>query len=160
MGDLRMTTSLWSLAGISARRRNRAAGKWRLEDSPAAITADLLKDSLPAGTARTFVAKLLTNVVATLQRSSTLASADMLCFDTIIDGAISSVQWTLLLLGRLALDSFALTRAATLFTSMSSAIKIRSAYSSTLRLLLMTLMADGGRGSPSATAVDCDILQA
>lgn len=160
VGDLRVAASLWSLAGISARRRNRAAGKWRLEDSPAAMTADLLKDSLPARSTRSFVAELFTNVVAALERSTTLTGADMLCFDSIIDGAVSSVQWTLLLLGRLALNSFALTRAATLLTSMSSAIKIRSAYSSTLRLLLMTLMADGGRSSPPATAVDCDVLQA
>lgn len=143
VGNLWVTTSFRSFAGVSARRRKCAAREWWLKDSPSAMTAYVLEDSLPTRPARALVAQLFTNVISTLERSSTLTSANMLCFNPIINRSRGRMQRTLLLLGSLTLDRLALTRAATLFACMSSAVEICSAYSPALRLFFVTLMADG-----------------
>jgi hypothetical protein len=160
VGHLWMAASFGTLARVPARRRHRPAGEWRLKNGTAAVAVDLFENGFPARSARALVAKLLADVVAALERSSTLAGANMLCFDTIINMTMRRGEWTLLPLGRLALDRLALTRTAALFTRMSSAVEVSAAHSPTLRLFLMTLMANGRRsGSPTA-AVDADMLQA
>lgn len=87
--------------------------------------------------------ELFADVIATLQRPSALASANMLRFNAVINWASSRVQRTQLLLGRLALNSFALPRAAAFFACMSTTIEVGTANSPTLWLLLTALMANG-----------------
>lgn len=87
--------------------------------------------------------QLLADVVAAFERSPTLASTNMLRFDTFVDWARSRVQRALLLLGRLTLDGLSLTRAATLFTGVSSTVEVGPAHPPTLWLFFVALMANG-----------------
>lgn len=143
VGNLWMTASFWSLASVPTRGRLCTAGKRRLKDCPATVAIDLLKDCLSARSAGTLMAQLLANVVAALERSPALASANVLCFKTVINRASSRMERSLLFLRRLTLNSFALTRAATLFTPMPATVEIGSTDASTLWLFFMALMANG-----------------
>lgn len=80
-----------------------------MENCATAVTAYLLKDSLPARPARTFVAQLLAKVVAAFERSSALAGADVLCFEAVVNRARSGTERSLLFLGGLTLNRLALT---------------------------------------------------
>lgn len=155
-----MTTSFWSLTGIPTRRGNSTAREWRLKDGPSAVAADLFEYGLPARPARTLVAEFLADMVTALERSSALPCANVLCFDAIVNWTRSGVEGTLLLFRGLPLDCLALARATALFACVSSTIEVCSTHPPTLRLLLMTLMTNSGRGGPSTTAVDRDVLQA
>lgn len=85
-----MTASFGPFTLKSTRRRAGAAGQRRMENSLSTITTDLVKDSLPTATARSFMAQFGTHMVATFQRTSTRPSADMLCFKSLVDDSCSS----------------------------------------------------------------------
>jgi hypothetical protein len=104
-----MATSFWSLAGVSAWRWDSTAGKWWLKHCATAVTADLLENGFTTRATRALVTKLLANVVAALQHSPTLTSADMLGLETIINWARSRCKRTLLLFVLLTLDCLPLT---------------------------------------------------
>lgn len=85
VGDLWMATSLRSLTVESAGWRLGATWERRLDDRPAAMTAQLMEDGLAASSASALVAELLAAMVriSTLQRPATAARADVFRFELV-----------------------------------------------------------------------------
>jgi len=113
-----------------------------MQDGSSAVAADLLEDGLSTASARSLVAQLLANVIATLQQAAALTCADVLGLEAIVDWSWCGVQGTLLPLAALSLSSLALAGAAALVAGMASTIEIDAAYAHALRRLLFALMAD------------------
>lgn len=158
--NLRMTASLGTVALEAAWRRLSTARKWRCQDGATAVAVDLVKDGFSTGSTRAFVTEILTKVVAALERSTTWASANMLSFKAVVDGAnMSFFQLASLALHGLSFASLPLTFTTAFVTSMTTTVESSSAYSHTLRRFNLTLMADCGRGGSSATAVDGNSLE-
>lgn len=142
MCDLRVSTRLRPLALEAARRRLRTAGKRRLQHSPAAITADFVKNGFTATAARSLVAQLLTAVVTTLQQTTTRTCADVLCFKVVVPGLRGRIQRSGFTAIGSSLRSFGFSRTTPLTAFVASAVESDAAGSDALRLLLYALMAN------------------
>ena len=158
--DLRMAASFGSVTLEAAWWRLSTARKWGSQHCTATVAVDLVKDGFATRSTRSLMAEVLTEVVSTLERSTTWTSADMLSLKAVIDGSnVCIFQLTALTLHGLSFTSLPLTFATAFIASMTTTVQGSSAYSHTLRRLNLTLMADCSGGGPAATAADRNSLE-
>ena len=106
------------------------------------------------------MAKVLAEMVAAFERSTTRTSTNVLSLKAVIDRSnVCIFQLTALTLHSLSFTSLPLTFAAAFIASMTTTVQGSSAYSHTLRRLNLTLMADCSGGGPAATTVDRNSLE-
>lgn len=121
MLDGRVTASRPSCTAEAALGRPRPAGLRWLENSPAAVAANLFKDGLDTARAGSPVADLLTLVVSALQRPPAWADANVFGFEIVGDGGgLRSV----LPPGGQPVDGLLFARAAVGAALMSSAVQL------------------------------------
>jgi hypothetical protein len=89
-----------------------------MESGSTAGAADLVEDCFKAAAARTFVAELSTEVIPTLESPATNLQADVLSLEVLV-----YQRSAMLAFSSLSFTGFLLSRAATLATLVSSAIK-------------------------------------
>jgi hypothetical protein len=142
MRYLWMTASFGTPTWLPTWRRLRSTRKWRHQNCLAAMTRDFFEDGLFARPTRAFVTKIIAVMRPTLQQSTTLAGADMLSFKTIINGARSGRQRTLLSFAGESLNRLALSCTAVLFTGMAATVEIRTTYTAALWRFFLTLMTE------------------
>lgn len=137
VGNLRMATILGPSALGTAWRRFGAAWQWRVDNSPAAIAANLIEYGLPTCPTGTFVAEFLASMVGitTLQRPTTAAGTDMFCFN-VFAGLAWSIQRSRFSAISLTLGRLSFSWAATFSAFVASAVEGYSADSHALRSLL------------------------
>lgn len=89
--------------------------------------------------------EIFAEVIATFERSTTRARADVLGLEAVINRSnVSFLKFAALTLESLSFSSLPLTLATTFITSMTTAVESGSANPHTLRGLNLALVTDGG----------------
>lgn len=150
---LRMAAGFGSFTGERTRWRLRSAGQWRIQDRSTTVTRDLLKNRLPAGIARSFVAYLRTGVSSAFQRPITDPGTDMLGLHVLI--ARTEMRPELSSHG-LTFNRLLFTRAASLRAGMPATVQACFAHAEALWLLDGTLVTNARHGVAATATGDFD----
>ncbi|OAG35756.1 hypothetical protein AYO21_10073 [Fonsecaea monophora] len=124
------------------RRWTSAAWQRRLKDGPTTAARNIVKDGFPAAAAWPTVAKILTDVVSTLQFASAWSSANVLCFDILIQSPRDTPQRLEFSFGGLTFRCFALSGATSFTTLVTATVQSSLAQSRALGWFLLRFMAD------------------
>jgi hypothetical protein len=86
VSNLRMAAGLWTFALETTRWRLRAARQRRLQNRTATVTADLIKNGIPTGSASAFVTEFLTAMirVAAFERAAAASSTNVLRLESLV----------------------------------------------------------------------------
>ncbi|RJE17220.1 hypothetical protein PHISCL_10443, partial [Aspergillus sclerotialis] len=111
-------------------------------NGPTTAARDIIKNGFPAAAAWPAVAEILTDVVSTLQLAGRWSSANVLCFDILVQGPGDASQRFEFPLGGLTLRCFALPCATSLTTLMTATVQGSLAQTCALRWFLGRFVAD------------------
>ena len=104
--------------------------------------------------------ELLASVVSALERASACPCTYVLSFESVVHCSRSKINRSVFASALLSFNRLALPGTTTFLTRMTTAIESSSAYSHAKRRFKIALMADGGRGRPSASTADSNSLEA